>query len=171
MAAIAASQPKIGLIEVSGAISDEGARGLLGVGSAGGARDFMKQTEKAAEDDSIKAVVIRVNSPGGSASASQEMFQAVQRLRAKKPVICSMGDVAASGGYYIAAGCDKIYANPATITGSIGVISQFPNYGELARKLGVGETTVKSGKCVPPSSGWFVRSESPGCSFPSQSLC
>lgn len=145
-AAAAASQPKIGLIEVSGAITDEGARGLLGAGGAGGARQFMEQTEKAANDDSVKAVVIRVNSPGGSASASQEMFQAVQRLRAKKPVICSMGDVAASGGYYIAAGCDKIYANPATLTGSIGVISQFPNYGELARKLGIGETTVKSGK-------------------------
>ena len=145
-AAATAGQPKIGLIEVSGAITDEGARGLLGAGGAGGARQFMEQTEKAANDDTIKAVVIRVNSPGGSASASQEMFQAVQRLRAKKPVICSMGDVAASGGYYIAAGCDKIYANPATLTGSIGVISEFPNYGELARKLGVGTTVIKSGK-------------------------
>ncbi len=144
--AIAESQPKIGLIEVSGAISDEGARGLLGAGSAGGARAFMDQTEKAANDDSVKAVVIRINSPGGSASASQEMFEAVQRLRAKKPVICSMGDLAASGGYYIASGCDKIYANPATLTGSIGVISEFPNYSELARKLGVGATVIKSGK-------------------------
>ena len=145
-AATAESQPKIGLIEVSGAISDEGARGLLGAGSAGGARAFMEQTAKAANDDSVKAVVIRVNSPGGSASASQEMFEAVQRLRAKKPVICSMGDIAASGGYYIAAGCDKIYANPATLTGSIGVISQFPNYAEIFKKLGLGETTIKSGK-------------------------
>ncbi|RYX81738.1 signal peptide peptidase SppA, partial [bacterium] len=146
IAAVASTQPRIGLIDVSGAISDEGARGLFGAGSAGGAREFMEQTEKAAKDDTIKAVVIRVNSPGGSASASQEMFEAVQRLRAKKPVICSMGDVAASGGYYIAAGCDKIYANPATLTGSIGVISQFPNYGELFRKVGLGETTIKSGK-------------------------
>ena len=143
---VADSQPKIGLIEVSGAISDEGARGLFGAGSAGGAREFMAQTAKAEKDDAVKAVVIRVNSPGGSASASQEMFEAVQRLRAKKPVICSMGDLAASGGYYIAAGCDKIYANPASLTGSIGVISQFPNYGDLARKLGIGETTIKSGK-------------------------
>ncbi len=143
---VAAGQPKIGLIEVSGAISDEGARGLFGAGSAGGAREFMAQTAKAERDDAVKAVVIRINSPGGSASASQEMFEAVQRLRAKKPVICSMGDLAASGGYYIAAGCDKIYANPATLTGSIGVISEFPNYGDLARKLGVGQTIIKSGK-------------------------
>ncbi|BCM91707.1 putative signal peptide peptidase SppA [Abditibacteriota bacterium] len=143
---VAASQPQIGLIEVSGAITDQGAKGLLGAGSAGGAREFMEQTEKAEKDDSVKAVVIRINSPGGSASASQEMFEAVQRLRAKKPVICSMGDVAASGGYYIAAGCDKIYANPATLTGSIGVISEFPNYSELFRKVGLGATTIKSGK-------------------------
>jgi protease-4 len=74
------------------------------------------------------------------------MFQAVRRLGAEKPVICSMGDVAASGGYYVAAACDKIYANGSTLTGSIGVISQFVNYGELFRKVGLDETTVKSGR-------------------------
>lgn len=137
--------PSVGVIELSGAITDEGASGVLG-GTSGGARNFIEEVEQARRDESIKSVVIRVNSPGGSASASQEMFQAVRRLSSEKPVICSMGDVAASGGYYVAAACDKIYANGSSLTGSIGVISQFVNYGALFRKVGLGETTVKSGK-------------------------
>jgi protease-4 len=141
-----ASAPAVGVVELSGAITDEGARGLLGGGSTGGARKFIEDLDAARTDSSIKAVVIRVNSPGGSAAASQEMFQAVRRLRAVKPTVCSMGDVAASGGYYVAAACDKIYANGSTLTGSIGVISQFVNYGELFKKLGLGEATIKSGK-------------------------
>ncbi len=146
VAASATSMPAVGVVELSGAITDEGARGLLGGGSAGGARKFIEDIDEARTDTSIKAVVIRVNSPGGSAAASQEMFQAVRRLRAEKPTICSMGDVAASGGYYVAAACDKIYANGSTLTGSIGVISQFVNYGDLFKKLGLGEATIKSGK-------------------------
>ena len=141
----AAVQPSVGLIEVSGAISDSGASTLLG-GTSGGARQFIRQAEAARKDPNIKAVVIRINSPGGSASASQEMYQAVMRLRKVKPVICSMGDVAASGGYYTAAACNKIYANRATTTGSIGVITEFPNYQELARKIGIGQAIIKSGK-------------------------
>lgn len=137
--------PNVGLVELSGAITDQGVSGLLG-GRSGGARAFMEDLERAEKDDNVKAVVIRVNSPGGSASASQEMYEAVLRLRKKKPVICSMGDVAASGGYYVAAACNKIYANPSTITGSIGVISQFLNYQQLFRKVGLDETTIKSGK-------------------------
>lgn len=139
------AKPSVGLIEISGAISDSGASTLLG-GTSGGARQFIRQTEEARKDPQIKAVVIRINSPGGSASASQEMYEAVMRLRKAKPVICSMGDVAASGGYYTAAACDKIYANRATTTGSIGVISTFPNYQELAQKIGIGQSTLKSGK-------------------------
>lgn len=138
-------EPSVGLIEVSGPISDSGASGLLG-GTAGGARDFIREIAQARDDKQIKAVVIRINSPGGSASASQEMYEAVRRLRAKKPVICSMGDVAASGGYYIASACDKIYANRATTTGSIGVITELLNYQELARKIGLDQSIIKSGK-------------------------
>lgn len=141
----AAAQPSVGLIEVSGAISDAGASTLLG-GTSGGARQFIRQTEAARKDPQIKAVVIRVNSPGGSASASQEMYQAVMRLRKEKPVICSMGDVAASGGYYTAAACNKIYANRATTTGSIGVITSLLNYQELFAKIGLDQATIKSGK-------------------------
>ena len=138
-------KPSVGLIEVSGPISDAGASSLLG-GTAGGAREFIREVEDARNDDQIKAVVIRVNSPGGSASASQEMYEAVRRLREQKPVICSMGDVAASGGYYVAAACDKIYANRATTTGSIGVITELLNYQELAKKIGIDQAIIKSGK-------------------------
>ena len=138
-------KPGVGLIEVSGAITDSGASGLLG-GTSGGARDFIRQIEAARKDENIKSVVIRINSPGGAASASQEMYEAVMRLRQKKPVICSMGDVAASGGYYTASACTKIYANRATTTGSIGVITELPNYQELAKKVGVGQAIIKSGK-------------------------
>src|SRR5690242_3400895 len=91
---------RVGLIEYSGIVTDEGTSSVLGI-SRGGARDFIKQAERARLDKSVKAVVIRVNSPGGSPAASQEMFQAIRRLREAKPVICSMGDAAASGGYYI----------------------------------------------------------------------
>ena len=140
-----APTPSVGLIEVSGAISDSGASSLLG-GTSGGARQFIREVEAARTDDAIKSVVIRINSPGGAASASQEMYEAVMRLRKAKPVICSMGDVAASGGYYVASACDKIYANRATTTGSIGVITEFPNYQELAQKVGIGQSIIKSGK-------------------------
>ena len=140
-----AAKPSVGLIEVSGAITDSGASTLLG-GTSGGARGFIRQVEAARADDNIKSVVIRINSPGGAASASQEMYEAVMRLRAEKPVICSMGDVAASGGYYTAAACTKIYANRATTTGSIGVITELLNYQELARKVGIDQAIIKSGK-------------------------
>jgi len=135
---------RVGLIQFYGPIADVSGGGLLS--STRGAQDFIAEVEKATEDTSIKAVVLRINSPGGSAAASQEMYQAVLRLRAKKPVVCSMGDVAASGGYYIAAGCNKIYANPSTITGSIGVITQLMNFQELFKKIGLSEATIKSGK-------------------------
>jgi protease-4 len=137
--------PRVGLVELSGAIMDEGAGSLIG-GRTRGARDVIKALEAARKDDSIKAVVIRINSPGGSAAASQEMFNAVRRLKADKPVVCSMGDVAASGGYYVAAACDSIYANGSTLTGSIGVISQFVNYSYLFQKGWLGQETVKSGQ-------------------------
>ena len=139
----AVAGPRIALIEVSGAISDEGASSALG-GSTQGARDVIENLDEARLDPTVKAVVIRVNSPGGSAAASQEMYQAVRRVG--KPVICSMGDLAASGGYYVAAACDKIYANGSTLTGSIGVISQFLNYQNLFKKLGLNEATIKSGR-------------------------
>jgi len=134
--------PRIALVELSGEINDQGERS--GLSRTRGARDFIEDIDDARKDKSVKAVVIRINSPGGSAAASQEMYHAVRRLG--KPVVCSMGDVAASGGYYVAAACDTIYANGSTLTGSIGVISQFLNYSALFKKVGLDQATIKSGK-------------------------
>jgi protease-4 len=139
-----ASGDHVGLINFYGEISDQPSRSFLS--RSDGPRDFIAACESAGRDKSVKAVVIRINSPGGSAAASEEMYHAIRRLREKKPVICSMGDVAASGGYYMASACDKIYANPATLAGSIGVISQFVNIEGLAKKLGIGNSTLTSGK-------------------------
>ncbi len=94
----------------------------------------------------MKAIVLRVNSPGGSAAASQEIFNAVVRAKKHKKVVVSMGDLAASGGYYISCPADVIYADPATATGSIGVITEYMNYQGLMGKIGVKTENIKSGK-------------------------
>jgi protease-4 len=137
---------KIGLIYVEGPImGGRGAASLFGI--SGGADVIVRQLDRARRDRSIKAVVLRINSPGGSAAASQEIFQEVMKLRkARKPVVASMGDVAASGGYYVAAAADKIMANGSTMTGSIGVIMEFMNLQGLYEKLGLGAVTIKSGR-------------------------
>lgn len=97
-------------------------------------------------EDGAKGVILRVDSPGGSVAASQEIFEAVKDLRRDSiPVVVSMGNLAASGGLYCSLSAEKIFANPGTITGSIGVISQFPEAAELLKKLGIGMTTIKSG--------------------------
>ena len=106
----------------------------------------IEQLRKFAKDDSVKAIVIRINSPGGGVGPSQEIHEEVRKLKGKKPVVASMGALAASGGYYIACAADRIYANPGTITGSIGVIMQFVNVKELVEKIGVKGMTVKSGE-------------------------
>lgn len=96
------------------------------------------------EDPSIKAVLIRVDSPGGGVAASQEIYEQVKKVRTKKKVVVSMGAVAASGGYYVALPADIIVANPGTITGSIGVIMEFPVFKELLDKLGIEFEVIKS---------------------------
>ncbi|MGB9791338.1 MAG: signal peptide peptidase SppA [Thermacetogeniaceae bacterium] len=107
----------------------------------------LRDLERAEKDRSIKAVVLRIDSPGGSAAASQELYSQVVRLkRSGKKVVASLGDTAASGGYYVAAACDRIVADPATVTGSIGVIAQVPNLQELYRKIGISQQTFKSGE-------------------------
>lgn len=98
------------------------------------------------DDDSVKAIVLRVNSPGGAVGPSQEIYTEVKRAAKVKPVIVSMGSVAASGGYYIAAPAQRILANPGTITGSIGVIMEFTNIEQLLGKLGLKSQVVKSGE-------------------------
>lgn len=136
---------RVGIVEYSGMITDEGSASIFGI-STGGARGFIKDLERAGRDTTIKAVVLRINSPGGSPAASQEMYQAIRRLRQKKPVVCSIGDMAASGGYYMAAACEKIYASPSSVTGSIGVISSGFNVSELFKRYGIKDTTQTSGR-------------------------
>ena len=106
---------------------------------------MMQDLQKLAEDDDVKAVVIRVNSPGGSAFASEQIWHEVELLKAKKPVVISMGGLAASGGYYISCGANKIFAEPTTLTGSIGIFGMIPDASELlTQKLGVTFDVVKT---------------------------
>ncbi|VAX16222.1 hypothetical protein MNBD_NITROSPINAE02-315 [hydrothermal vent metagenome] len=107
---------------------------------------IIKQLEKWADDDSVKAIVMRINSPGGVVTPSQEIFNEVRRTTRKKPVIASMGALAASGGYYVAAGCDRIVASSGTLTGSIGVIMMFSNSEKLMDWIGIKTNVIKSGK-------------------------
>ena len=107
---------------------------------------FVETLETLAEDDWIKAVVFRIESPGGSALTSELLWRAIENLKEKKPFIVSMGNVAASGGYYIAAGADQIFADPLTITGSIGVFATLPNANGLMKNLGINAQTVETHK-------------------------
>jgi protease IV len=124
----------VGVLEMQGQIGEDNGR------------TWIKQMDRWAKNNSIKAVVLHVNSPGGGTAISQEIHSAVERLKGKKPVVVSMASVAASGGYYIACAADKIVANPSTVTGSIGVIFQFHTYKDLMGKIGIGTETVKSGE-------------------------
>jgi protease IV len=108
--------------------------------------DFIKQLRDLREDKDVAAVVLRVNSPGGSALASELILQEVRRLKAAKPVVVSMGNVAASGGYYISCAANRIFAQPNTVTGSIGVVAMLPTAEGLYRKIGAREEVVTKGK-------------------------
>ena len=111
-------------------------------------RDFNDQLKEYGNRSGIKAVVLRINSPGGGVAASQEIYEAVKKFRAetKKKVVVSMSSVAASGGYYIACAADKIFANPGSITGSIGVIAEWYNYGDLLKWAKMQSIVIKSGE-------------------------
>ncbi len=124
---------RVGLVEVRGVIVES--------------EPVVRQLERFRKDRSVRAVILRVDSPGGGVAASQEIYQEVCRVRdSGKPIVCSMGSVAASGGYYIAVGCNKIVANPGTTTGSIGVIAEIPRVDRLLDRLGVEIAVVKSGR-------------------------
>ncbi|MCT4535606.1 signal peptide peptidase SppA [Halodesulfovibrio sp.] len=126
------TQEKFGVINVNGFIADS--------------RKVSDWAYTLRNDDSIKGVIVRINSPGGGVAASQEMYYAIKRLAKVKPVVVSMGTVAASGGYYIAVAGHKIIANPATLTGSIGVKMELPNFKGLMQKIGVSYLSLTSGK-------------------------
>jgi protease IV len=109
--------------------------------------EIVRQFKKYRENKSVRAIVFRVESPGGGVAASQEIYEEVKKTRDSfKPVIVSMGSVAASGGYYVSCGATRIVANPGTLTGSIGVIFQFMHFKQLMDKIGIDETTMKTGK-------------------------
>jgi protease-4 len=124
---ILSGSPPVSPFEGGGAYSDQ----------------IVEHLEQAQEDASVKAILLRVNSPGGSVVASDEIYQ--KMLEVEKPIVVSMGELAASGGYYVSAPADVIMANPATLTGSIGVITEITNLEELMEKIGVEVVVIKSG--------------------------
>jgi len=123
---------KIGLIRIEGPIMDS--------------KDAVDEIKEYAKDSSIKAILLRIDSPGGAVAPSQEIYSEVKKTLAKKKVIVSMGSIAASGGYYIAAPSTRIIANPGTLTGSIGVIMEIPNLEGLMNKIGIRTEVIKSGR-------------------------
>ena len=138
--------PRVAVVEIEGIIVD----GATAV----------RELREHADNPSVKAVVLRVNSPGGVVAPTQEIFAAIQRVRkGGKPVIASFGAVAASGGYYVGTAADRIYANPGTLTGSIGVVMQMANIEGLLKKVGVEYVVVKAGSYK--DMGNFARTMTP----------
>ncbi|HAP66277.1 MAG TPA: signal peptide peptidase SppA, partial [Nitrospinae bacterium] len=123
---------KLALVRIEGVITES--------------EDIVRQIKKYREDSSIKGIVLRIDSPGGAVGPSQEIYKEVLKTTERKKVVASMGGLAASGGYYIACAANKVFANPGTITGSIGVIMAFSHFEELMKKLGLKTTVIKSGK-------------------------
>ena len=122
---------QVGVVEVQGIIAD--------------AKETIRQLRRFRDDENIRAIVLRVDSPGGVVGPSQEIYREVAKTRQVKKVVASMGAVAASGGYYVVASADGIIANPGTITGSIGVIMEYTNVKELFAKIGLAPVVIKSG--------------------------
>ena len=136
--------PGIALVRIEGPIGLD-VTGPFGTSS--GAEAIIRQLGEIEKDSSVKAVVVRINSPGGTVAATQEIYQKLWKLRKKNiPLVASMGEIAASGGYYVASACNVITANYGTITGSIGVIAYSPNLKRLFEKLGISMNVIKSGK-------------------------
>ena len=125
------AKDKVAVVYLEGEITDETGDGIVG-------KDVVKMLKKLRKDEDVKAVVLRVNSPGGSANASEDIWHAVQNIKADSiPVVVSMGDFAASGGYYISCGADYIFAEPTTLTGSIGIFGTIPNVSKIRDKVGL----------------------------------
>ena len=131
---------EIAVLYLDGAITDETGDGIVG-------KEVVKTIKKIRKNDNIKALVLRVNSPGGSADASEQIWHAIENVKADSiPVVVSMGDYAASGGYYISCGADYIYAEPTTITGSIGIFGTVPNVSKLREKIGLDMDGISTNK-------------------------
>ncbi len=135
----------VAVIRVEGVISAGRNAGMFGEAGAG-AESITEQIQRALRDRRVKALLIRINSPGGSAAGAEEVYEELIKARGRKPVVASMGDVAASGGYYIAAATEQIYANGSTITASIGVIDPHMEFSGLLKKIGISEDSITSGE-------------------------
>ena len=134
------AKDKVAVLYLEGQIYDDGSDGIVG-------KEAVKTLKKIQKNDDVKALVIRVNSPGGSADASEQIWHAIQKIKADSiPVVVSMGDLAASGGYYISCGADYIFAEPTTITGSIGIFGTIPNVSKLRNKIGLDIDGVSTNK-------------------------
>lgn len=140
------TKTKIAILYAEGAIVDSGESNIFSSGSTITAQEYVKELQKLGDNDEVKAVVFRVNSPGGSAYASEQIWNAVVELKAKKPVIVSMGEYAASGGYYISCAANTIVAQPSTLTGSIGIFGLIPEGEELSKKIGFSFDEVNTNK-------------------------
>ena len=136
----------VAVLYAEGVITDDESAGLFSSGSSITAKVYVKELQKLKNDSTVKAVVFRVNSPGGSAYASEQIWESVEELKKVKPVIVSMGDYAASGGYYISCAATSIIAEPTTLTGSIGIFGLLPEGEELAKKIGVSFDQVSTNK-------------------------
>ena len=144
---VVGSGEKIAVVELKGVILNS--------------EETVRQLKKYRDDKSIKGILFRIDSPGGGVVASQEIFEEVKKVREQgKPIVVSMGSLAASGGYYVSCPANKIVANPGTLTGSIGVISQFMRYDSLLGKIGVQVNTIKSGKLKDAGSPFRPMTES-----------
>lgn len=134
------AKDKVAVVYLEGEITDETGEGIVG-------KDVVKMFKKIRKDKDVKALVLRVNSPGGSANASEDIWHAIQNIKADSiPVVVSMGDFAASGGYYISCGADFIFAEPTTLTGSIGIFGTVPNVSKLRDKVGLDIDGVATNK-------------------------
>ena len=134
------AKDKVAVLYLEGTITEDSGDGIVGT-------EVVKQLKRIRKDDDVKALVLRVNSPGGSADASEQIWRAVQKVKADSiPVVVSMGDYAASGGYYISCGADYIFAEPTTLTGSIGIFGTVPNVSKLRDKIGLDIDGVRTNK-------------------------
>lgn len=148
------SNHKIAVLNLDGVIQDTGEGSVFDTAGYNHQR-FLKMIEAAGKDRTVDGIILRVNSPGGGVVESAEIHKKIEEVQGEteKPVYVSMGNTAASGGYYVSALADKIVANPATLTGSIGVIMESTNYSELADRLGIDFNTIKSGEFKDIMSG------------------
>ena len=140
---------KIAVIDITGTMlsGGSGVPQLFSETTGAYSNTIMKQLRRAAKDKNVKAVLLNINSPGGSVTSAEEITEEIQRFKkdSKKPIVATMGNAGASAAYYVAANCDKIYANPSTLTGSIGVYIGSKNLEELYKKLGITDVMIKSG--------------------------